>query len=211
MGFEKVYQRCRNKEEGRNPKTTILPFFNYQYDSDQDPAIETDWNSGVDLPRWRRLLKNASVQYNDTFTRGETCVDPELEDKFAKMLRTKYRHIWNTPYICLSASEFHFENSGTFWGKILTYAGFACGLPALAGLISRTAWQFWLSVLAGLILIIIGGAKDTKHQETKLSEMSPEYVEKNRQAYLDSMVKAYGQELGQILQQIAISEGRDRK
>ncbi len=211
MGFEKSYHRNRNKDEDRNPKVTILPFFNYQYNSDQDPRIETDWNSGVDLPRWRRLLKNASQRYHDSFTRGETCVDPELEDKFAKMVRVKYRYIWHTPYICLSASEYHWEHAGTFWGKLLTYAGFACGLPALAGLISRTAWQFWLSILAGLILIIIGGAIDSKHQETKLSEMSPEYVEKNRQAYLNSMVKAYGQEMGQILQQIAIAEGRDRK
>lgn len=210
MGFQNRYIRDIKENENVNRRSTILPFFGFSLNRDYSTTTGSVWKADDTHKDGGYYLHGTDKHYYVEFVRSKEFPNKKLEDRFVSLLNEKYSNIWSTPYICLSTSEYFENNSSSVIGSIIMASGFLCAVPALILLFSKIYDWFWYSLLIGVGLLIVGAVIDELLRTRKRKRLTKAEKEKYRQQYLDNMVKTYGNEMGEILQKIAIDLGRDK-
>lgn len=207
MGFQNRYSRDIKENENVNSRSTILPFFGFTLNQDYTTSTGRVWKADPSHKDGGYYIYGLDKHHYVEFVRNGDSPNQKLEDQFAQLLNKKYKSIWDTPYICLSTTEYFQNNANTVIGSVIMCLGFLCAIPALILLFNRVYDWFWDSLLIGVALIVIGAVIDEMWRNRKFKTMTPTEWEGYRQKYLDDMVKTYGKEMGEILQQIAIQRG----
>lgn len=207
MGFLNSYKRDIKENENVDSRTTILPFFGFTLKQDYDTSTGRVWKADPSHRDGGYYIYGTDKHHYVEFVRTRNSPNQKLEDQFVQLLNKKYSNIWDTPYICLSTTEYFQNNANTVVGSVILCLGFLCAIPALILLFNRVYDWFWYSLLIGVALIIIGAVIDEIWRNRKFKTMTPAEWEGYRQKYLDDMVKTYGKEMGEILQKIAINRG----
>ena len=231
MGFERSYTGETRKYH-RSSGNTILPFwgFNeYEHSTSHERTVYVRDNRYV---TGRRAVHGADDYYYDYFERsGNRSPNQKLEDRFVELLFKRYSDILKTPYVCTSVKDFYkkeyhlkeFVNI-TRISKVLSVLskifliiaiiGIFIGSsldsenPILLGSITISGVLFFvLKKLKNVVIEKYGYWERKQKNSHGLESLNAKELENVREAYLDSMLKNYGDEMGAILQQVAKGNG----
>jgi len=210
MGFQNRYIRDIKENENVNRRSTILPFFGFSLNTDYTTSTGSVWKKDDTHREGGYYIHGTDKHYYVEFVRNGDSPNQKLEDQFVRLLNNKYGDIWQTPYISLSVKEYFHNSATSIIGMLLFIGGFLCAIPALIFLFTKAYLSFWLMLLIGVVMIVIGAGIDEIWRNWKVKRLSDAEIKGYQQKYLDDMVNVYGQEMGAILQKIAIDLGRNK-